>query len=52
MKSGVDSSYHIRTNMSVERGIIGGISIHSTYKGEVYFSSVCTFKKAIKNLGV
>ena len=38
---GVDSSYHIWTNMSVRRGIIWGISAHSIDKGEVLiFSSL------------
>ena len=26
---------HVRTNMSVRRGIIWGISVHNIYKGEV-----------------
>ena len=35
---GVDSSYHVRTNVSVRRAFIQGISIH---KGDVLiFSSV------------
>ena len=47
---GVDSSYHIQTNVSVNKGIIQGINVHSiVHKVERYwFSSVCTFKKAIK----
>ena len=28
----VDSSHHIRTRVSVRRGIIGGISVHSILK--------------------
>jgi hypothetical protein len=34
---GVDQSYHVQTNMSVERGIIWGISVYNIYKGEVLF---------------
>ena len=38
---GVDSSYHVRIDVSVRRGIIWGISVHSINKGEVlFFSSV------------
>ena len=36
---GVDSSYHVRINMSVRRGIIGGITIHIIHKEEVKFLS-------------
>ena len=34
---GVDSSCHVRTNVSVERDIIKDISVHKTYKGEELF---------------
>ena len=38
---GVNSSYHICTNMSVRRGIIWGTSVYSIQKGEVLiFTSV------------
>ena len=47
---GVDYSYHIRSNVSVERAIVQGISVHSKHKGEVLFSIGCTFIKAIKYL--
>ena len=30
---GVDSSYHVRTTVNVERGTFGGITIHNKYKG-------------------
>ena len=36
---GVDSSHHTQTNVSVIRGIVWGISVHSTRKGEVLFLS-------------
>ena len=32
---GVDSSYNVLTNVSVRRGIIWGINVHSINKGEV-----------------
>ena len=35
----LDSSYHVRINVSVRRDIIWGISIHSMHKGGVYFFS-------------
>ena len=48
---GWNSLYHVRTKMSVERGIILDISVHNTYKGEeLFFSKVCTLKKANKLL--
>ena len=50
---GLDSSYHVRTNVNVERGTFGGITIHNKYKGwgrGYCFSLVCTFIKAIKFL--
>ena len=41
----VDSSYHMRTNVSVGRGIIRGISVHNIHKGEVsLFSSMYIWK--------
>ena len=40
---GEDSSYHIQTNVSVERGVFGGITIH---KGEVLFLSIVCIEKA------
>ena len=36
---GVDSSYNIRTNVSVRRGINRGIRVHNIQKGEVLFFS-------------
>ena len=33
------SSYHVQTNVSVERGIIQGICVHSTQKGDGLFPS-------------
>ena len=52
---GVDSSYHVRTDVNVERGTFGGITIHNKYKrgkggGGNCFPLVCTLKKAIKIL--
>lgn len=45
---GLDSLYHVQTNVSVGWGIIWGISVHTTYIKKRYcFSSVCTLKKAI-----
>ena len=34
---GVDSSYHMQTNMGVRKGNVWGISVHSINKGEVLF---------------
>ena len=34
---GVDSSYHVRTNVSVRKGIICGILVDSKLKGGVTF---------------
>ena len=36
---GMDSFYHVRTNVSVRNGIIWGMSIHSIHKEEVLFYS-------------
>ena len=36
---GVDSSYHLRINMSVKTCINWGISVHSVHKGEVLIST-------------
>ena len=33
----MDSSYHVRINMSVRRNIIWNISVHSVHEGEVLF---------------
>lgn len=38
--------------MSVRKGIIGGICVHSINKGDIFFSLVCTCKKAIKKFEV
>ena len=48
----VDSPYHVQTNMSVRRTIVGGTSVHSILKGEVLFFSSVYVEKAIINLGV
>jgi len=48
LSTGVDSLYHIEINMNVRRGIIWGLSVQSIHEGEVYFSLVCTLRKAIK----
>ena len=45
----LDLSYHIRTNMCVGRGNIGGVCVHNVYTREILFSLVCTLRKAIKN---
>ena len=50
--TGWDSSYNVWTNESVRRGIIWGINAHNICKGDVLFSLVCTFRKAIKNFEV
>jgi hypothetical protein len=42
---GVDSSYHVRTNVSVRRGIIWDISVHNIHKGVALFFFGVTFKK-------
>ena len=34
---GVDSSYNVRNNVSVVRGIFWHISVHNIHKGEVLF---------------
>ena len=31
----VDSSYHVQTNMNLERGFIWGTNVHNIHKGEV-----------------
>ena len=36
---GVDFSYHLRTNVSVIKGNIWGITVHGIHKGEVLFFS-------------
>ena len=34
-------SYHMQTNVSIERDVIGGISVHNIHKVDVlFFSSV------------
>ena len=49
----MDSSYHVQTNMGVERGIFWGISVHSIHEGEVFFFLLaCTFQMAIKKFEV
>ena len=35
----MDSSYYVRTNMSVKMGIIWGISVHNIHNEEVLFFS-------------
>ena len=35
LSRGVNSSYHIQTNVGVERGIIWGINVRCIHKGEV-----------------
>ena len=37
---GMNSSYYIQTNVSVERGVIWGISVPSIDKGGVLFFSI------------
>jgi hypothetical protein len=44
---GVDSSYHIRTNMSLRRRIILDLIVHNIHKEEVFFSLLYTTRKAI-----
>ena len=45
---GVDYSYHVRTNVSVRRVIIFGISVHNIQHGEVlFFFSVCVWKRLL-----
>lgn len=46
----MDPSYHIQTSVSVQRGIIWGISVHIIHKGGgfVVLFVVCTCKHAIK----
>ena len=47
----MDFSNHAETNMSVERGIISGISKNAIYIRESsYFSLEWTFEKAITTL--
>ena len=44
---GLDSSYHVRTNMRLRMGNIGGVS-YTLYIRERYtFSIVCPFKKDV-----
>ena len=53
VSQGVDSSYCVRINVSVERGIIWSTSVHDIHKGDVSFSLVYTFKVCIReNFGV
>ena len=50
---GLDSSYHIQTNVTIRRGIISSISVHNIHEREViFFFVVCTFEKTIKNVEV
>ena len=44
----VDSSYNIQTNVSVRRGFIWGINVHSIHKGEVLFFSSVYIQKGYK----
>ena len=49
---GLDSSHHVWNNVNIERGMIWSISIHSIYKGEALFFSLCTFNMAIDSFEV
>ena len=47
----MDSSYHIRTNVSVERGIFWCINVYIIHKeGILFFSSVVQLQRSFKNL--
>ena len=47
----VDSLHHVRTNMSVSKGISWGIRVQNFRMGElVFFFQVCIFKKVMKIL--
>jgi hypothetical protein len=53
LHGGLDSSYHVWTNMSVKGGIIWDISAHSIHKGDsLIFLKLCIIKKAIKSVEV
>ena len=49
---GLDSSYHIRTNMSVRMGVIWGTSIHKIHKGEVLVFSSVYLKRLLRNFEI
>lgn len=38
--------------MSVSKSIIQGINVHNIIRERYYFSSICIFKKAIKNVEI
>ena len=44
--------HHVRTNVSIRRNILRRINVHNTPKGEIFFSLVCTSKKAFENFKV
>ena len=46
----MDSSYHIRTNVSVRRELFKALEYILHIRERCYFSLVCIFKKFIKNL--
>lgn len=48
----MDSSYHVRTDVTARKDIFWGISVDTICKGEVLVSLVCIFKKGTKKYEV
>ena len=49
---GLIFSYPIRTNVSVRRGVIWGISVHNIHKGDIFQLCSVYIKKAITYIEV